>query len=32
MNKDKNPIVIQKRINNIKVYKNVLLTFGNHVE
>jgi len=32
MNKDKNPRVIQERINNIKVYKNVLLMFGNHVK
>jgi hypothetical protein len=33
MNKDKNPRMIQERINNIKVYKNILLlTFGNHVE
>jgi hypothetical protein len=32
MSKDKNPRMIQETINNIKVYKNVLLTFGNHVE
>jgi hypothetical protein len=32
MNKNKNPRLIQKIINNNKAYKNVLLPFGNHVE